>query len=85
MEWWRRNLDARWIAFDRRWSREPAKAQAQTLCEDVARVCADPEVRAVISVTHMQPSRRALGEYADPGRTVERRVSQRGGGSDFGA
>ena len=64
--WWRRNLDARRIEFDGRGPRERAKAQAAALANDVARASSDPKVRAILAVTHTQPTRKVLGAYADP-------------------
>ena len=66
MLWWRRNLDPRRIDFGDRWPRERAKAEAQALADDVARAASDPDVGAIVVVTHTQPSRAVLGEYADP-------------------
>ena len=66
MLWWRRSLDMRRIDFGDRWPRERAKAEAQALARDVARAAGDPNVDAIVVVTHTQPSRAVLGEYADP-------------------
>ena len=66
MLWWRKSVDVRRIDFGDQWPRERAKAQAEVLAGDVARASSDPKVRAIVLVTHTQPSRAVLGAYADP-------------------
>ena len=66
MLWWRKSVDMRRIDFGGHWPRERAKAEAEALSRDVARATSEPQVGAIVVVTHTQPSRAVLGEYADP-------------------
>ena len=64
--WWRESVDMRRIDFGERWPPERATTEAEGLDHDVTVATADPKVKAIVVVTHTQPSRAVLGEYADP-------------------
>ena len=66
MLWWRKSVDMRRIDFGGHWPRERAKAEAEALARDVAWATSEPQVGAIVVVTHTQPNRAVLGEYADP-------------------
>ena len=64
--WWRESVDVRRIDFGGRWPPERATTEAGGLARDVTVATADPKVKAIVAVTHTQPSRAVLEEYADP-------------------
>ena len=65
MLWWRKSVDMRRIDFGGLWPRDRAKAEAQALARDVAWVTSEPQVGAIVVVTHTHAPLHADDERSD--------------------